>query len=331
MTASLRAVTLVSPAKINLFLEILGRRPDGYHTISTLFQEISLSDALRVRAGSTDRMTLATDFPGLKTDDSNLVLRAAREFKEQFPKTPGLSFFLKKRIPIGAGLGGGSSNAAKALDASWSFLMGGPRKGKVSLEDSNSRIRFQMLLPLAKRLGADVPFFLQGGLASAGGVGERLTFYPPTPGRTYTFVLVFPRVFSSTPVAYRALQFPLTKRRSRHKLTRALRDGAAPRIWSGWLFNRLEEVVLPRLPLVAHAKKALLQAGCLNALMSGSGSSVFGVVNSPAQGRRVLHQLRREAWDFWLVSSVSGNENSGSSFNKADQHGNHGNPSFAPR
>lgn len=331
MSSPLRAMTLTSPAKINLFLEILGRRPDGYHRISTLFQEISLADTLRVRVGSADRMTLATDLPGLKTDESNLVLRAAEAFKKQFPNTPHLSFFLKKRIPMGAGLGGGSSNAATALHAAWVLTRGGGRRGFASQGYTESRAQTQTLLPLAKSLGADVPFFLRGGVASAGGVGDRLTYYSPSPFRRYTFVLIFPRVFSSTPEAYRALQFPLTKRRFRHKLTRALRAGAEPSVWSRWLFNRLEEVVLPRLRPVGLAKKALLQAGCLNALMSGSGSSVFGVVNSVAQGRRVIDQLRHESWDFWLVSSVPGNENSGLSFNKVGQHGNHGNPSFAPR
>jgi hypothetical protein len=117
VTAAPRAVTVVSPAKINLFLEILRRRPDGYHTLSTLFQEITLFDTLHVRVKPGEGMSLTTDASDLKADDSNLVLRAARAFKTRFPRTPNLHFSLTKRIPIGAGLGGGSSNAAMALKA----------------------------------------------------------------------------------------------------------------------------------------------------------------------------------------------------------------------
>ena len=331
MTGPPRAITLASPAKINLFLEIVGRRPDGYHTISTVFQEISLSDTLRARIASTDRLTLATVTRGLKADGTNLVLRAARAFRERFPRTPGLSFSLKKRIPLGAGLGGGSSNAANALRAAWALSPTRLAEPTGSPVPDDPQIPFKILHPLAASLGADVPFFLRGGLASAGGVGDRLTFYSPVARRRYAFVLVFPRVFSSTPVAYRALHFPLTKRRFRLRLTQALKDGAPATLWSPWIFNRLEEAVLPRLRPVRQAKDALRQAGCLNAMMSGSGASVFGVVTDAAHGRRVIQKIRREAWDVWLVSSVSRFENSGSSFNRMEHHGNHGNPSFAPR
>ena len=295
MTVPPRGGTWSSPAKINLFLEILRRRPDGYHTLSTLFQEISLSDTLRVRVRPGHVLTMSTNDPELKTDGSNLVLRAARAFQDRFPQTPGLHFSLTKRIPLGAGLGGGSGNAATALKACWAILRSSGR-GKPAL------------FPLAKRLGADVPFFLRGGLAAAGGVGDRLTFLSPARRRIHHFVLVFPRVFSSTPEAYRALHFPLTKRVSRLRLTRALQDGAPPSVWAPWLFNRLEEAVLPRIPAVGQAKRALLQAGCLNAMMSGSGSSVFGVVRDAAQGRGVAARLRGEPWDVWRVTSASGSD-----------------------
>lgn len=320
MSPALRALTLASPSKINLFLEVLRRRPDGYHSLSTLFQEISLSDTLRVRARPTSATTLVTNEGSLPTDETNLVLRAARAFNGAFPATPGLSFSLTKRIPIGAGLGGGSGNAATALKACWSLATG----------RSPDQAPWKALLPLARRLGADVPFFLRGGLASAGGVGDRLTFLSPGRGRTLHFVLVFPRVFSSTPEAYRALRFPLTKRRSGLKLTRALQDGASPRLWAPWVFNRLEEAVLHRLRPVALVKEALLRAGCLNALMSGSGSSVFGVVDGAAHGRRVVARLRGEPWDVRLVSSVLRRPLSPTTVDEVGLHGNHRNSRYTP-
>jgi 4-diphosphocytidyl-2-C-methyl-D-erythritol kinase len=277
-----------APAKINLFLEIVRRRPDGYHTLSTLFQEISLADTLRARPDPSGGPRLFCSFPGLTVGEDNLVLRAARAYATGDPKAVPLRFDLAKKIPLGAGLGGGSSDAAAALRAQWFFSRGGrpfPEK------------RFRLL---ARRLGADVPFFLRGGLAEGRGVGEKLEFLSPRRQEVRHFVLVYPRVFSSTPEAYRALRFPLTKRRSGLKLKRALIDGAPPRLWAPELFNRLEETVLPRLPAVAKARRALEQSGCVAARMSGSGSSVFGVVETPAQGRAVLRRLSREPWDLWL-------------------------------
>ncbi len=318
MKAATQVIRWVSPAKINLFLEILKKRPNGYHEIDTLFQEISLADSLTVRVRRDKEILLSTTCPGLVVDQGNLVSRAAHSFKAKYPLIPGLSFKLIKRIPLGAGLGGGSGNAATTLLACRSLS---PAISQGKKED-------RILLSLAKKLGADVPFFLRGGFASARGVGDRLTFYAPIKRRAYFFVLVFPRVFSSTPDAYRALHFPLTKRRSRLKLTQALRDGAPASQWAPWLFNRLEEVVLPRIGAVALAKRALIQAGCLNALMSGSGSSVFGLVENPAHGRRVLARLHREPWDSWLVSSASCRTKGPTNFDEVGHHGYYGNPGF---
>jgi len=289
------SVTLSAPAKLNLFLEVHRRRADGYHSLTTLFQEISLADTLRAAVTSQSGLALTCSAPGLSAGPDNLVLRATRAFQAQCPSAGGFRFDLKKRIPVGAGLGGGSSNAAATLKACWLLTAGG---GGAKFPESS-------FLGLARGLGADVPFFLRGGLAEGLGVGDRLTFPPMARRRpTLYFVLVFPRVFSSTPEAYRRLQFPLTKRRSGLRLKRAIADGAPPRLWAPWLFNRLEEAVAPRLPAVALAQSALLQAGCLAARMSGSGSSVFGVVETPDQGKRILARVRREPWDAWLVSSA---------------------------
>lgn len=301
-----------SSAKINLFLEILSRRPDGYHTVSTVFQEISLMDTLTARRRPDRTMGLKTNRSDLGPAARNLVIRSARAFQENYPSTPGIDFNLFKRVPVGAGLGGGSANAAAALRAC-SVLSG--RDGDPSTE--------RKLSSIGKTLGADVPFFLRGGLALAGGVGDRLRHFESARTEPIHFVLVFPRVFSSTPEAYRALKFPLTKRRSGLRLTRALRDGAPPSVWAPWIFNRLEEVVVPRLPRVGEAKRALLRAGCLNAMMSGSGSSVFGVVSDEGHGRRVAARLREEPWDVWRVTSVSRPSATPRLLDEVGRHGNH--------
>ncbi|MBK6880809.1 MAG: 4-(cytidine 5'-diphospho)-2-C-methyl-D-erythritol kinase [Elusimicrobia bacterium] len=281
--------SLHSPAKINLFLEILRRRADGYHTLDSVFQEISLGDRLRATPRRDGRVVLSCDDPSLPVDERNLVRRAADAWTAARGPV-GVTFRLTKRIPVGAGLGGGSGNAATALRALNAL--------------SRARAPVRALARIARGLGADVPFFLRGGLARAGGVGEVLTPLPTRRRRPLWFVLVFPRVFSSTAEAYRALRFPLTARRSCLKLTRALRAGEPPRLWASWLFNRLEEVVVPRLGPVAEAKRALVAAGALTALMSGSGSSVFGPVDDAAHGRRVKAALPRSVGDVWLVRSV---------------------------
>lgn len=278
-----------SSAKINLFLEILRRRSDGYHTLDTLFQEISLADRLSASLRRDGQVRLACSDSTLPVDDRNLVTRAARRYGEAFQPV-GVSFRLTKRIPVGAGLGGGSGNAAAALRLLQRL---DPRPG------SERRVQ-----SLAAGLGADVPFFLKGGFARARGVGDRLTLLTSRRKNPLWFVLVFPRVFSSTAEAYRSLRFPLTNRRSCLKLTQALCAGDSPRVWAPWIFNRLEEVVLPRLAPVAEAKRALIAAGALNALMSGSGSSVFGVVEDAAHGRRVRAALPKTLGDLWLVRSV---------------------------
>lgn len=301
-----------SSAKINLFLEIHSRRPDGYHTLSTVFQEISLTDTLTARVRSDRTMGLKTNRADLGPADKNLVIRAARAFQEQFPSTSGIDFNLIKRVPVGAGLGGGSANAAAALRAC-AVLAG--LDGDPGAERKMGAI--------AKTLGADVSFFRRGGLATAGGVGDRLRYFDSARAQPIHFVLVFPRVFSSTPEAYRALKFPLTKRRSGLRLTRALRDGAPPNVWAPWIFNRLEEVVVPRLPRVGEVKRALLHAGCLNAMMSGSGSSVFGVVSDEGHGRRVAARLRGEPWDVWRVTSVSRPTATPRRFDEVVTYGNH--------
>lgn len=278
-----------SPAKINLFLEILERRPDGYHTLDSVFQEISLADRLWAAPRADGDVMLSCDDPSLPVDERNLVRRAAAAWSDARGPV-GVTFRLKKQIPVGAGLGGGSGNAATALRA-LNALTGG-------------RAPERTLRALARGLGADVPFFLRGGLARARGIGELLMPLPARRRAPRWFVLVFPRVFSSTAEAYRALRFPLTAPRSCLRLTRALRAGEPPRLWASWLFNRLEEVVVPRLAPVAEAKRALVAAGALTALMSGSGSSVFGPVNDAAHGRRVKAALPRSVGDVWLVRSV---------------------------
>jgi len=221
----------------------------------------------------------------------NLVERAVLAFREVFPVQGRFKVRLKKNIPIGAGLGGGSADAAAAL-LGCAWLTG---KAKRRGPDRNK------LFDLAKRLGADVAFFLQGGTCVGTGLGERLA---PIKGSPASFVLIFPGFPISTVEVYRGLSMPLTNHQSIRKIKRFLSSQTSSQAWASHLFNRLEEVAIPRYPVLQDIKDQLISAGCSAALMSGSGSSVFGVVSSPRQGKKILNQFRRKGAQAWLVHSI---------------------------
>src|SRR5437879_6529839 len=180
----------IAHAKVNLYLEITGRRPDGYHTLSTLFQTISLGDELTF--APAHKLSLTCSEPTLSVDERNLVMRAARSLRELLQEERGARIHLEKNIPMGAGLGGGSSDAAGALKGLlqlWRRRIGGPA-----------------LQRLALQLGADVPFFLEGGLCSATGIGEKLKSQKPLQ-KTW-MVLVYPGFRVSTKEAYAKVKLP---------------------------------------------------------------------------------------------------------------------------
>jgi 4-diphosphocytidyl-2-C-methyl-D-erythritol kinase len=283
-----------APAKLNLFLEIVRRRPDGYHDLETVFQEISLADELSVSydpkgSGVVFRCRsrhLADVKPG-----HNLAERAAHSFSEAFAVPGGFTIELKKNSPVGAGLGGGSSDAAATL-LSCAWLSG-------RLKSTHS-VR-KKLADLAKRLGSDVPFFLRGGTCIGKGLGEKLE--PLCTPDAY-FALVFPGFPVSTAEVYKGLTVPLTTRVSIRKIKADLADRAPSHIWARHLFNRLEGVVLPGYPALRDLKERLVSLGCAGVLMSGSGSSVFGVVSSRHQGQQVVRRLKRLGFQAWLVRTL---------------------------
>lgn len=233
-----------SYAKINWALRITGKRRDGYHDLETVFQTISLHDELTITPA--ERLSLSCDDPTIPTDDSNLILRAARAVG-----TPPVHIELKKRIPAGGGLGGGSSNAAAVLRA-----LGGGRK----------------LDEIALSLGSDVPFFLVGGTAYATGRGEQLIPLPPASGIPLLLVLPAERVST-------AEAFSLITRYSKPLGIDAYRDFLAH---PDLLVNDFEEPVFARLPHLRDYKQRLLGAGAMWAAMSGSGSTIVGAFRSQA-------------------------------------------------
>jgi 4-diphosphocytidyl-2-C-methyl-D-erythritol kinase len=273
---------------VNLALEVLGKRGDGYHEIATVLQAVDLFDRLKLEAADT--LSLHTDDPDLPTDDGNLVMRAARLLQKAAGIEAGARIRLIKRIPVAEGLGGGSSDAAATL---WGLhRLWRLRWPKARLQE------------LAVELGMDVPFFLGIGRAVARGRGEQLTVLPG--GGGYALVLVNPRVPLSTrevygrvPVGWRA------EPTGTERMIEALRTRNVTKV-AGALTNNLESVVEPVLPVIGRMKAALLAAGALGAIMSGSGPTVFGMARSLDHARQIRTRVSRAGWACWAVRTNSG-------------------------
>ena len=265
------ALTVRCPAKINLGFWILGRRPDGYHEVDTIFQTVALEDELLLETAG-DGFSLETRGLPIHGEGANILERAWYLIQGRAGREArGVRVRLTKRIPIGGGLGGGSSDAA-------GFLLGVNRLLNLEIEESD-------LGELAARLGADVPFFLKGGTARGTGRGEQVRHLCPAPPAW--IVLATPPIAVSTTWAYGRVRNPLTPGRSgASMLAAALGQGS----WEGiapLLHNDFEDVVLPEVPIVARLRRALEESRALGSLLSGSGSTVFGLALTTEQARRV--------------------------------------------
>jgi 4-diphosphocytidyl-2-C-methyl-D-erythritol kinase len=270
-------------AKINLDLRVLCRRPDDYHELRTVFQTISLADEVEV--GFTPAPRTRIEVEGAPEIEDNLVNKAAALVLDAAAVTGEVRFRLAKRIPMGAGLGGGSSDAAAVLLA-LPVLAG---------------VRFPIarLAALGGQLGSDVPFFLLGGTAV--GLGRGTELYPLPDSREQPGLLVTPRVHSSTAEAYRALSPGLTTETQQNKMF-----NFQSLTWSGdWggACNDFETVVFERHPELSRWKSRLERAGARPALMTGSGSALFGLFRARKDAASALELLgRKNAQTITLVS-----------------------------
>lgn len=248
-------------AKINIGLRILRKRPDGYHDLETVFYEVEPFDEIVFSPSS--KLELTTDHPALSVDETNLCLRAARLLQQEMNVTSGVRIHLKKRIPMGAGLGGGSSNAAAVLVGLSTFW-------NLTLSD-------EKLHHFAAQLGSDVPFFLRGKCAYATGRGEVLQ--PVELSIPYWILVVTPPLHVSTAWAYQslALQTACEPIQLHKRLADVLLN---PALLSAEILNDFERPVFAAYPDIEKLKTHLKISGAVFALMSGSGSSVFGFFTS---------------------------------------------------
>jgi 4-diphosphocytidyl-2-C-methyl-D-erythritol kinase len=275
MTPPADTLHILSPAKINLRLEILKKRPDGYHEIKTIFQKVSLYDDITISRIAQDNISISVDDPSVPSDTSNLAYKAATLLMRDQKIAAGLAITIKKRIPAGAGLGGGSSNAAATL-------LGLNRLFKLNLPPEH-------LQQLAVQLGADVPFFIStAGTACACGIGEILT--PMQAPKVFWILIVFPNISISTSWAYTTYsQYKLlTKIKNNIIYDNSFEDALSI---ARNLYNDFESVVYPAHPHIKTLRDGLLESGACGALLSGSGSSVFGIFSSRDSCERAQERL----------------------------------------
>lgn len=307
----MKSYSLIAPAKINLYLEIIGDRPDGFHELVMILQSIELSDRLQISSNNTQKITLHCNHPQLSADQTNLAYRAAKLMCEEFPDIydnyGGIDITIEKNIPVAAGLAGGSTDAAAVLvgiNLIWELGLTQPE-----------------LQELAAKLGSDIPFCISGGTAIATGRGEQLD---PLNDLDHLWVVLakYNNLGVSTPWAYQTYrqQFGNTyisdqegiKSRTAQihsgPLVSAIihKDGATI---GKLLHNDLEKVVLPAIPQVAQLRKAFAEVGVLGTMMSGSGPTVFALCQSEIQAQQVKQEVSKMIGDpelnFWISKLTS--------------------------
>ncbi len=280
----MRFLTLQSPAKLNLYLRIVGRYPDGYHQLVTLFHRISLADTLRLTK-KRQGFSLSCSNPNLPVDETNIVTQAYRLLQKEFPHLGGVSVQLTKKIPLGAGLGGGSSNAAF-------FLLGMNELYRLSLTQPR-------LIRLGQALGADVPFFLYN-VNQAIGKGRGDEILPCPAKQRQWFVLITFKEGLSTRKVYQKLprQLPpvfLTKVSREVRMTCGFLDRRSVLAGRNYFQNDLQPVACKLKPAIQKMIVRMQQFGAFSAGMSGSGPTVFAVLSHQLEAKRLC-----EKWRYYL-------------------------------
>ncbi|MEX3620403.1 4-(cytidine 5'-diphospho)-2-C-methyl-D-erythritol kinase [Paenibacillus glucanolyticus] len=265
-----------APAKINLMLDVLHKRPDGFHEVEMVMTMIDLADRLEMSEQKRDTIIITSQAGYIPLDEKNLAFQAARLIKERYDVKKGVHIHLDKKIPVAAGLAGGSSDAAATL------------RGLNRLWELN--IPQQELLALGAELGSDVPFCVTGGTALATGRGEVLTPIP-NPPQCWVIVAKPPINVSTAEVYGRLRSEQIQHHPSAERMVEALTKGSFQLMCQS-LGNVLEEVTLKMHPEVQQLKEGMLKLGADGALMSGSGPTVFGLVSKESKVARIYNGLR---------------------------------------
>jgi 4-diphosphocytidyl-2-C-methyl-D-erythritol kinase len=295
-------ISLKAAAKINLYLEITGNRPDGYHDLVMILQSIDLCDRVDIRKIirkiGTEEIQVTCTNPEVPCDRTNLAYKAAALMQSVYPEIGGMEIAIDKQIPMGAGLAGGSGNAA-------AVLVGIDRLWDLGLTQSQ-------ICDFATQLGSDIPFCVTGGTALATGRGEILS---PLPDLTdLVLVICKPRQIAiATAWAYQTFRSQSLLATSSVKdqnlssqMVAAIASGgeSAPNKIGRLLYNDLERVVLPEYPAIADLKSKLLEQECIGAMMSGSGSTVFAIAPDSDRAHQIAESIKTDEIDVWVTKSL---------------------------
>jgi 4-diphosphocytidyl-2-C-methyl-D-erythritol kinase len=275
------SLTLTAPAKVNYLLDVIRRRPDGYHDLRMIMQRVNLCDTITISLTNTPGINVSCNAQGVPDGPDNIAWKAARVLLDLSDSDTGVAIKIIKNIPIAAGLGGGSSDAA-------SVLMGMNELLHLGLTD-------QQLMETGSKLGADVPFFIFKKTALAEGIGEKLTAMPEMP--KCWILLINPGVPVSTAWVYRSLQ--LTNEGELHRLPKFF--GSIEQV-VGLLSNDLESVTIPAFPVIADIKAQLMGLGAAGSMMSGSGPTVFGIFKSFDRAEAARHTITEGT--NWFAATV---------------------------
>ena len=299
---SLKPLVIKSFAKLNLYLQVLNKRKDNFHNLNTLFARIDLADTLIFRERKDNLIKIKCSSRQVPKDKTNLCYRAAAILKQELKLSSGIEIELKKCIPVGAGLGGGSSDAA-------SVLLGLNRFWNLNLSKTR-------LVKLGAKLGSDVPFFIhQAKFALGSQRGDKIEPLASLNKLKLWFILVFPDFKVSTPLIYQKFDSFLSAGRRFSQLTRPphnvkiltsqlLKKGKA--VDAQYLFNGLEFITSSLYPVVKQVKNALSTIGLDKVMMSGSGPAVFAICDSCLQARNLSNKLHKQykSWRVFVVSTV---------------------------
>lgn len=271
-------IQLKALAKINLGLDVLRRREDGYHEVKMIMQTIGLHDDLEIRKTKTPGIQVKTNLYYLPTNENNLVYKAAKLLMDEFQIQDGVSIQLKKRIPVAAGMAGGSSDGAAVL---WGIN-----------QMYGLGLSMQALMERGVRLGADVPYCIQRGTALAEGIGEKLSVLPPMP--KCTILIAKPGISVSTKFVYENLHANDLKPEQHpdvDSMIEAMRQKDLGLLCSR-MGNVLETVTIPAYPVINEIKRTMIDNGAIGSMMSGSGPTVFGIFDSPAAAKQAVKAVR---------------------------------------
>lgn len=271
-------IQLKALAKINLGLDVLRRREDGYHEVKMIMQTISLHDDLEIRRIKTPEIQVKTNLYYLPTNENNLVYKAAKLLMDEFGIKEGVAIQLKKRIPVAAGMAGGSTDGAAVL---WGMN-----------QMYGLGLSRQELMERGVKLGADVPYCVQRGTALAEGIGERLSVLPSMP--KCTILIAKPGISVSTKFVYENLHANDLKPEQHPDVDRMIEAMKEKNLdlFCERMGNVLETVTIPAYPVIQEIKEHMMACGAAGAMMSGSGPTVFGIFHSPVQAKAAMKDLK---------------------------------------